>query len=1227
MNNSSYRKVIVSIILISLSMLNGFPGYSLTVSGSTLISGGVESGEVDYEKIPKILKMEISDGVFNYATLTWANYGGLGKYFSEREPVREGDTYYSGFKYSFKAMNQSTSNVHIIVNLEEETFEGTISGTIISPNVTWGDYYENGYNQMGYVTPPNGLYAYQNTGTYSGTISGKLQPIGWHKPPEAVQYRINGTVELEITYSAKLIAHKTISGGPEIINAYYEVQEEKTISRTGTVQDTFSWHTKYPGLISGGFSFWMQDYENGPSASFSTSASGDDFFDLFEVLEWYEENDVSISGPSTIEHSEAGEAVFELASGQEGIDTDRVEWIFYYQDESDNWVEHETLERDALGALTIPREGEGFTLTELESLLWEHGATTDATKALAMKVDANVYLQEQLLTTATHSYTVQANLDVTLTVGGPTLIAPDRDMDIGNKTFTLTAEEGGQGSVRWIDWVFEYRHESGEWRELNKLSVEGEIKDLQVAYREGSIQYQYWYELAGSNGRTEGDKRLLDVRVTAKAVSYEEKVIAESQPYQLTVEYEGIVWMFYQPELDVYPTMPSSTDVEIFYGTLDTEDPFKFEAVDVPPYLTVTFDPPEITTTIRGTNKTKMSVELDVTKLGAENIPSQIQMELMAKSGAFETKSSIKISLLPAEWLVMYYVATDTKDSLQQFEQENLLNIMKTSGGYSEPGVGVITMIDLKDPWNVPLPEGQLPLKGNNAYIMEIEDGELKVIIDVGSANMGEGDLLKLFIKTASEIIPAEKRMLILSDHGEGIRGMIFDSSHNGVLDIKEIKVALAPNDVDILVFDACYMAQLEVLYELVGYTDLFVASEVKVPNEGLPYLEVMSSMYHNPGISPLDVGFIFIDDVDFPDKRTNEIALIDASAVPDIVVALDELVDYLWDSFDSNPKDTYRLVSEAAFMSINEDDTSFDDNYNMIIPRGHPYFDLQTFSSALDDKVSFIFPLVWEGSVLLKAIDDAVLAIDSETYSKSKNEYLQGSLYNGISIFMPPTNTIYRKYARFYEATSFSEVSDWGEFIDLYSEEWEEEMNAISSYFHLTHPGHELYPHVYDSEGRHVGYDPDHWSRTKVEYGIPGAFYMDFNNGTKVLSLPGEISEYQVVIDGLHMEEEVENYTLTSALMRGGEIIHQETLEGTIEEGTSHSMPVQVTSTSVKVGETTVITPEPEPEPEPEETEPESGEEPDKPGGIPGFGFNSVLIGVVLSMLAMWLMSRRIVS
>ena len=103
LKNNSYRKALVGIILVLSFMLNGIPSSMLTVSGSSLISGGVEVAEGDTEKLPKVVKMEISNGVFDYADLTWAYYGGIGEYFSERESIREGDIYYSGYQYSARA--------------------------------------------------------------------------------------------------------------------------------------------------------------------------------------------------------------------------------------------------------------------------------------------------------------------------------------------------------------------------------------------------------------------------------------------------------------------------------------------------------------------------------------------------------------------------------------------------------------------------------------------------------------------------------------------------------------------------------------------------------------------------------------------------------------------------------------------------------------------------------------------------------------------------------------------------------------------------------------------------------------------------------------------------------------------------------------------------------------------------------------------------------------------
>jgi hypothetical protein len=224
----------------------------------------------------------------------------------------------------------------------------------------------------------------------------------------------------------------------------------------------------------------------------------------------------------------------------------------------------------------------------------------------------------------------------------------------------------------------------------------------------------------------------------------------------------------------------------------------------------------------------------------------------------------------------------------------------------------------------------------------------------------------------------------------------------------------------------------------------------------------------------------------------------------------------------------------------------------------------------------------------------------------------------NGLSVFFwdrggagsnaAVANSYWTTYTQF---PTFSN-GGWGKFMQAYIAATKPKSTTIK----ITHPGHELFLNVYDSTGRHIGYDPENPTRLGIDAEIDGALYLDMENGTKIIILPEGLEEFEVVVDGRFMEEPEEPYELTYTIGEGDELIFEETLEATIEEGTSHSMPVQVTSTTVEVGETTVITPEPEPEPEPEE-------EPDKPGGIPGFGYESILIGLLLSTFLIWL-SRR---
>jgi hypothetical protein len=440
---SAWKPKVVSLFIIMIIFL---PLGVQSVEGVNFLS--VDSGEVEHGP-PKLVKLEIMDCSFNYADITWGTYGmGLGEYFAEKEAYREGDTSFSGFKFSLQVKNQSTSNALILLNLEEETFEGTISGVMFSPNVTWGDYYERGYDHMGYVTPPNGLYAYKNSVEYSGVISGRLEPIGWHDPPDALQYRLNGTADLELTFRAQLLAYKTITGGPEIITSYYEVQEEKTISCNAVLSDSFSWNKKYTNLNGGGFNIWFRDYENGPVLSFHSSGSGDAFDDLYEVLEWYEGSTLEISGPENVD-SEMNSTLFRLVgTGSQADKVEKVEWKFSYMND-EGIKEQRTIEEMEFGDLRLSRGEDPFILEEWEELAKEHGELKQEGRSLNMSVTATGYdINEDLLMESnTHNFTYRSisSMEGRYTVTG--FNYPMKFLEItyndGKTTHTTSTNENG----------------------------------------------------------------------------------------------------------------------------------------------------------------------------------------------------------------------------------------------------------------------------------------------------------------------------------------------------------------------------------------------------------------------------------------------------------------------------------------------------------------------------------------------------------------------------------------------------------------------------------------------------------------------------------------------------------------------------------------------------------------------------------------------------------------
>ena len=134
--------------------------------------------------------------------------------------------------------------------------------------------------------------------------------------------------------------------------------------------------------------------------------------------------------------------------------------------------------------------------------------------------------------------------------------------------------------------------------------------------------------------------------------------------------------------------------------------------------------------------------------------------------------------------------------------------------------------------------------------------------------NMGSGETLKKFVAFCKKAYPADRTALILWDHGSGwlppkhdgqspiSRAVAYDEeSKSDALSMKEIAWALNGEKVDLLGFDACLMADMEVAWEVKDVADFMVASQALEPGSGWNYTEFLNRFNGLPAESKGPVG------------------------------------------------------------------------------------------------------------------------------------------------------------------------------------------------------------------------------------------------------------------------------------------------------------------------------------------------------------------------------------
>ncbi|MEK8018235.1 MAG: clostripain-related cysteine peptidase [Candidatus Parabeggiatoa sp.] len=145
-----------------------------------------------------------------------------------------------------------------------------------------------------------------------------------------------------------------------------------------------------------------------------------------------------------------------------------------------------------------------------------------------------------------------------------------------------------------------------------------------------------------------------------------------------------------------------------------------------------------------------------------------------------------------------------------------------------------------------------------------IRDGHQYVLEDLGRQNMSNPQTLSDFVIWAKTQFPAQHYALILWDHGGGTQGIGQDTSQNQKAEMmsfndlhhsyQTIRSGI-DKPLDIVVYDACLMASIEVAEITATVTNAMAGSAELEPGHGIDYAHLLSHLATNPPDNGLAFG------------------------------------------------------------------------------------------------------------------------------------------------------------------------------------------------------------------------------------------------------------------------------------------------------------------------------------------------------------------------------------
>ena len=370
-------------------------------------------------------------------------------------------------------------------------------------------------------------------------------------------------------------------------------------------------------------------------------------------------------------------------------------------------------------------------------------------------------------------------------------------------------------------------------------------------------------------------------------------------------------------------------------------------------------------------------------------------------------------SAAPDAWTILVYLDGDCN---LEVDAINDFNEMEMVGSSAE--VNILVQFDRIDYYD----DTNGDWTTTRRYYVSSDSNPLVItspmLIDLGEANMGSPAALQSFIEWGISAYPADHYLVILWDHGSGWRapspepskGICFDETNSDYLTTAELRQVFANvktglgRNLDIVAADACLMQMAEIAYDIRASVDYYVASELGIPWDGLPYNDFLAPLKATPAITPAALCQILVDTYVASYNGGSQgfeyvtLSAIDLSQMSTVATELSALGLALTNAMSSYCMDIIICETRVQFS-------------------GPEFFDLYHAAECLLEDIP--------DAALQTACADLLLALDSAVIAEGHvSSYLADS--HGLSIYWPDPASYDSVYSTLLLATD----TQWDEFI-----------------------------------------------------------------------------------------------------------------------------------------------------------------------------------------------------